>query len=167
MSSVAICARCGAAIKNVFEWKGETYGSTCIEVVSGIRPASWVVRNGRGDEQATLQRQAEQEQRRAERDAQRKITEAAQEATRQNNRTRYAELIEVLQNASRQPGDFCSDVARQIANEGNASELSGHDGILSSRQYAIAREIWGKVTGGRMNSKAYKAAVAEFDKKFA
>lgn len=55
-------------------------------------------------------------------------------------------------------------MARDIANDGSTNEL--YEGILSPYAYDIVREIWGKQTGGRMNSKAYKAAVTEFDEKF-
>lgn len=158
------CTRCGAHIKYVFEYEGKPYGSTCIEAVSGIRPDNWVWVDGKANEQATRQSLAEKEQATQERIEAQQVLEAQRESVRQANQAQYADLIEVLNGASRYHGDFCSSMVETLVNASFSTEL--YEGILSPRQYQIVREIWGKQTGGRINSKAYKAAVAEFDRKF-
>ncbi len=159
--NTAICSRCGAHIKYIFVFERKPYGSTCIEVVSGIRPDNWEWVNGKADEQATRKSLAEKEQAQQEYIARNQTLDEKREGIREVNRIRYAELVNVLNNAQ---GDFCSEMARNISNDGFSTEL--YEGILSPRQFQIVREIWGKQTGGRMNSKAYKAAVVEFDQKF-
>lgn len=159
-----ICARCGCPIKYVFPYNGKIYGSTCIEAVSGMRPDTWTWTDGRPDYEATKKAEAEKEAEIAEYIARNKALNEKREAIREMNRTKFAELIEVLHNASRYEGDFCDNMARDIANDGSSNVL--YEGILGDRAFTIVREIWGKQMGGRMNSKAYKAAVAEFDEKF-
>jgi len=162
--STARCSRCGSPIKHVFEYEGKTYGSTCIEVVSGIKPAAWVLVGGKGDERATHKSLADKEAAMRDYDARQAALEVERESIRQANRVRYEELINVLNNASRYRGDFCSEMAQIVSSCGSSAEL--YDGILSPGQFDAVRDIWGKVVGGRKNSKAYKAAVAEFDEKF-
>lgn len=157
------CYRCGTLIKYIFPFDGKTYGSTCIEVVSGIRPDDWTWVDGRPNLEATKETLVEKEARIADQIARQKALDEKREGVRQVNQKKFAELIEVLRNASRYEGDFCDDMACDVANDGSTNEL---EVILSPRAYDIIREIWGKQTGGRMNSKAYKAAVAEFDEKF-
>lgn len=155
----AYCASCGAHIKYVFPWQGKTYGSTCIEAVSGIREGDWEWANGQPSLEATeakLQRIAEQT-------ARNEALAQQREATRAANQAKYIELINVLNNASRYIGDFCWSMADCIWNAGYSTKLTD---ILSENQFRIVREIWGKRTGGRGGSKAYNAAVLEFDQKF-
>lgn len=162
VEELGICTRCGAFIKYIYSHDGKTYGSTCIEAVSGIHPDKWVLKDGRYDEAATRQSLAEKEAVRQERITKDKALDEMREGIREANRTRYAELINVLNNASRYDGDFCSEMARTIANDGFSTELCD---ILSYRMYAIVRDIWAK-TYGRSGSKAYNAGAAEFDEKF-
>lgn len=70
-----ICARCGAHIKHLYDFKGKTYGSTCVEAVSGISPKDWVKIDGRFDEQATRQSLVDRERNRQELDTLRKTLE--------------------------------------------------------------------------------------------
>jgi len=162
--STARCSRCGSPIKHVFEYGGKPYGSTCIEVVSGIKPSDWMLVGGKGNEQATRKRLADMEAAMRDYNARQAALDVERDGVRQANRVRYEELINVLNNASRYRGDFCSEMARLISSCGSSAEL--YDGILSPRQFDVVREIWGKTVGGRKNSKAYKAAVAEFDERF-
>lgn len=160
----ALCDRCGAHIKYVFPWEGKTYGSTCIEAVSGIRPDKWTQdRDGRYNEVSTV---LVVEKEKAEREQMRLANEELEwlrDANHKTNQVKYVELINVLKNESRYQGDFCSEMARLIEYNRFSTNL---DDALSDRQIMIIQEIWGKVVGGRKNSKAYNLAVAEFDKKF-
>jgi len=152
------CARCGAHIKHVFPYEGKPYGSSCYEAVSGLRASDWVWADGKPSPEAT-----EAKQRRiAGKIARSEAREQQREATRAANRERFAELIEALLTVSRNQGDFCWSMADQVTNAGYGTKLSE---ILSDRQIEIVRNIWGK-QAGRRNSKAYKAAVKEFDAKF-
>lgn len=153
------CERCGTAIKYIFEFEGRTYGSTCIEIVSNISPDDWVWTEGRADEKATRQSLADKELTRQEQITAREALDAEREIIRQTNRDRFVEVINVLNNAG---GDFCTNMARRIETDGFSTDLYK---ILGRNPYNIVREIWGKLDG-RMNSKAYKAAVTEFDAKF-
>lgn len=167
---MAICSRCGQAIKHVYTWNGETYGSTCIERVTGIGIDYQVYNDGEFDLEASQQRKAEVE---ARREAESKAFVEHIRTTQENqdtNREKYAELICVLEQASNyEPGnplknypDFCWDIARQIEACGSTTDLRG---MFSPNQFNVIRDIWGKQSG-RKNSKAFKAAVAEFDEKF-
>lgn len=162
VENLGTCARCGASIKYIFTFNGQTYGSECIEVVTGIGKGYQVFKGRELDKAASLAKKAETEQKQQERIARQQELDQLREGIRAANRSRYAELINVLNNSSRYQGDFCSDMARTIGNDGFSTELTD---ILSSGQFRIVREIWGKQYG-RMNSKAYNAAVAEFDEKF-
>lgn len=164
LDNLGTCERCGAAIKYIFVYEGKTYGSTCIEVASGIRPDNWVWVDGKANEQATRKSVAEKEATRLEYIAKNKALDKLREGIRSQNQAMYAKLINVLNNASKHQGDFCSEMARNIEVAGFSTDL--FDGILSPRKFDIVREIWGKQTGGRMNSKKYNAAVVEFDEKF-
>jgi hypothetical protein len=157
--NTAVCTTCGAHIKHVFIWDGKPYGSTCIEAVSGISPTDWVD----GDEQKTRKSLAAKAQANQERAAKSAALNELRESIRQANRAEYAELITVLNNASRYEGDFCSEMAKNIGNDGFSRNLND---ILSYRQFNIVRDIYGKAVGGRSNSKAYNIAVEEFDRKF-
>ena len=158
------CERCGTAIKYIYVHDGRTYGSICIERVSGIHPDNWVWVDGKADEKATRKSMAEKEQERQEYIAKNKALDELREGIRKQNQAVYAELINVLNNASKYDGDFCSEMARNIKTDGFSTDLC--EGILSPGQFDIVREIWGKQIGRRMNSKKYKAAVIEFDGKF-
>lgn len=159
ISILGNCERCGAAIKYIYEHEGRTYGSTCIEAVSGIRPDNWIWVDGKANEKATHKSLAEKEAIRLEYIARNKALDELREGIREQNRQTYEELINLLENTT---GDFCADMARTIKNDGFSIDLFS---ILSPRQFDIVREVWGKYDG-RKNSKAYKAAVAEFDTKF-
>lgn len=159
----AVCARCGANIKYIFEFEGKLYGSTCIEVVSGIRPDNWEWVEGKANLQATRKSLAKKEAEKQERFRKIVAHEAAMKVVRETNAVKFVELINVLKNASRNNFDFCYSMALEIEEATVSTEL---DGIFSPNQFDIVREIWGKQTGGRKNSNAYKAATAEFDAKF-
>lgn len=160
VEELGVCERCGAYIKYIYIHDGKTYGSTCIEAVSGIHPDEWIWKGDYYDESATRKSLAEKEATRLDYIARNKALDEKREITRQINRTKFAELINVLNNYM---SDFTSDMARNIANDGSSNDLNS---ILSDRQFQIVREIWGKRTGGRMNTKAYNVAIAEFDAKF-
>ena len=144
------------------------YGSTCIEAVSGIRPDTWQWIDGRPNLEATKEAKAEKEALIAERlfktTSEENDLNEKREAIREANKDRFEDLITVLHNASKYTGDFCSEMSRNIDAADFFTTL--YDGILSPNQFQIVREIWGKNTGGRKNSKAYKVAVALFDEKF-
>lgn len=163
LDQLGTCERCGASIKYIYEFEGRTYGSTCIEAVSDIRPDNWVWVDGKANEKATRQSLTEKKQARQERIAKEAALTELREGIRQANRDRFAEVINVLKNASSSEGDFCHNIARNIETDGFETDLYL---ILGQYPYNIVREIWGKQTGGRKNSKAYKAAVVEFDEKF-
>lgn len=164
VENLGTCHRCGASIKYIYYHEGHTYGSECIEKVTGIGKDDQVFNGQTLDVEASKARKAEREQARLDHIARNKALEEKRENIRQSNRIRYSELINVLNNASRYNGDFCSEMACNISNDGFSTEL--YEGILSPRQFQIVREIWGKTTGGRMNSKKYNIAVSEFDKNF-
>lgn len=153
------CTRCGAHITHVFTFAGKPYGSTCIEAVSGIAPSDWI----EGDEEKTRKSLATKAQANQERITKQAALNELRESIRQANRTEYAELINVLNKASRYQGDFCSEMARAIETDGFSRNLND---ILTYRQFNIIRDIYGKAVGGRSNSKAYNTAITEFDNKF-
>lgn len=160
VDELGICARCGAFIKYIFYFDGKTYGSTCIEAVSGIRPDNWVFVDGKPNFEASLKAE---DTRQAERQdlARRNVElEEKRHQIQEQNAVKFAELLNVL---SANSWDFCLAMIETITRNGSTNDL--HE-ILSPRQYEIVREIWGKTVGGRKNSKAYKAAIAEFDQKF-
>lgn len=160
VETLGTCERCGAAIKYIYIHEGRTYGSTCIEAVSGIRPDNWVWVDGKANEKATHKSLVEKEAIRLEYIAKNKALDELREGIREQNRQTYEELINLLESSR---GDFCVDMARTIKTDGFSTDL--YKGILSPRQFEIVREVWGKYDG-RKNSKAYKAAIAEFDTKF-
>ncbi len=163
VETLGTCERCGAAIKYIYEFEGRTYGSTCIETISGIRPDNWKWIDGKANEKATRKSLAEKEATRLEYIARNKALNELREGIRSQNQETFAELLNVLRNTSRYSDDFCAEMARNIETDGFSTDL--FKGILSPRQFDIVREVWGKYDG-RKNSRAYKAAVAEFDIKF-
>lgn len=162
--NLGTCSRCGAAIKYIYIHDGQIYGSECIEKVTGIGKDDQVFHGQELDYTASLKRKQDREQKFEEAKHRAQELETRRTNIRQKNQSRYEELINVLNSASRYNGDFCSQMAANIQNDGFSTIL--YDGILSHNQYNIVRDIWGKTVGGRRNSKAYKAAVAEFDTKF-
>ena len=61
---VTTCHRCGQAIKNIYTYRGKSYGPECIKVVTGRPVECWVVNRVEAglviDEAATAERDAEQ-----------------------------------------------------------------------------------------------------------
>ncbi len=159
----ATCHRCGCPIKYVFEFDGKPYGSTCVEVVSGVRPDAWQWVEGKPNYEATQKSLADKEAERLEFIHNNTVLEEERRIVRKTNQVKFEELINVLNNASKYPGDFCSNMAENIGRDGSTNDLYK---ILGHNPYNIIREIWGKQTGGRMNSKKYNVAVDEFDQKF-
>lgn len=157
--NTGICARCGAHIKYIFTFDGKTYGSECIEVVTGIGKDYQVFNGKELDIEASKAKKVEKEQRIQDQINRNKALDEKREGIRQANRTRYAELISFL---SSQNGDFCKDMARTISNDGFSTELVD---MMSQRAWYIIREIWAKQYG-RTNSKKYNAGLEEFDQKF-
>lgn len=158
----AFCTRCGAHIKHVYTYNGKPYGSECIEAVTGVSKEHQIFKNGELDIDASESHKAQAEANRADHIRRNQELEANREATRQENRRQFAEIINLLKNMSNRPGDFCDSVADQIANDGSTTKLCE---ILSTTQYTIVRDIWGK-DAGRYGSKKYNKAVEEFDSKF-
>lgn len=159
----ATCHRCGTLIKHVYRFSGKPYGSTCVEVVSGFRPDAWEWVDGKPDYEATKKSQEKKEAELLEFIRNNTVLEEQRKSIQQANQVKFEELINVLESASRYPGDFCSNMAEGIGRDGSTNDL--HE-ILWENQCCTVREIWGKQTGGRMNSKKYQAAVDEFDQKF-
>jgi hypothetical protein len=149
-----ICSRCGAAIKHSYIFRGKIYGSECINKVSGRSVNGWVVRDGVIDEAATESRDKEQleKQHRIDELASINAKKALDKATRCQSENSW--LIAVL---ATQPGQFCSDVAKQL-------ETTLLD-EFSDRQLNIMADIFGKFHG-RYNSKKYNAAIDLFWDKF-
>jgi hypothetical protein len=158
-STSGICARCGAHIKHIFTWDGQTYGSECIEVVTGIG-RDYQVFNGRNlDLEASKARKAQAETDKATRLAAYEAKRQAAREVQQANVKRFEEIIYLLENSS---GDFCASVACQIKQAEYSTELYN---ILSDRAFEIVSEIYGK-TAGRKGSKGYEARVNEFYQKY-
>jgi len=153
------CARCGAHIKHIFTLNGQTYGSECIEVVTGIG-RDYQVFNGKAlDLEASKAKRVQAEIDMATHLATYEARQQAIREVQQANATRFAEVIYLL---SRTSGDFAASVVSQIKQTQRSTEL--YD-ILSSRQFEIVSEIYGK-TFGRKGSKGYEAGVNEFYEKF-
>lgn len=159
-----VCVRCGASIKYVYEYNGQTYGSTCIERILGIAPEYWVVNSGKVDDEATQKKFNDAQDELVQQQLKNQEVEEKMVQVRKHNSTRYNKLINVLKAASQHNGDFCSQMAGYIENATVSIHL--YEGILSPNQFDYVRLIWGKETGGRRGSKKFEAAVAEFDEKF-
>ena len=159
IGDLGICARCGANIKHIFTFNGQTYGSECIEVVTGIGKDYQVFSGKALDLDASKAKKAQIEAdkitRLARYEAQRKAASEVQQA----NARRFEEVIYLLENTS---GDFCASVANQIKRAEYHTDLFN---ILSGRQFEIVGEIYGKAFG-RKGSKAYEAGVSEFYEKY-
>ena len=159
------CARCGSPIKYIFVHEGKTYGSSCIEAVTGIGKDYQVFKGQEFDLEASKQRKAEAEAKRQERIAQGKADAERRARNQAHNHKVYEDLIDTLRFASNRAWDFADSVANQIVEATGNTEL--YKGILSPRQFEIVVEIWSKTEGGRRGSKAYKKAEREFFVKFA
>ena len=155
----AFCARCGAHIKHIFTWNGKTYGSECIEVVTGIGKDYQVFSGKDLNLEASKAKKAQSESDKATRLAQYEANRKAAYEIQQVNAIRFEEVIYLLENTS---GDFCASVAGQIKRSETSTELYN---ILSPRTFDIVGEIYGK-TFGRKGSKAYEAGVNEFYEKY-
>lgn len=154
-----ICARCGAHIKYIFTFNGQTYGSECIEAVTGVGKDYQVFKGKELDLEASKAKKIQ-----AEIDRQNHLM--AWEAKRQvvaelqaNNAKKFEEVIYLLENTS---GDFAASVVSQIKRSETSTELYQ---MLSPRQMNIVAEIYGKAFG-KKNSKAYQAGVEEFYQKY-
>lgn len=158
-NNTGFCARCGAHIKHIFTHNGQTYGSECIEIVTGIGKDYQVFVGRELDVEASKARKAQAETDKATHLAKYEARRQAAAAVQQANSTRFAEVIYLLE---RTPGDFCASVVGYIKRAEQDTELYS---ILSDRQYDIVREIYGKAFG-RKGTKAYEAGVIEFDTKF-
>lgn len=157
--STGFCARCGAHIKHIFTFNGQTYGSECIEVVTGIGRDYQVFRGNDLDLEASKTRKAQAEIDKATRLATYEAKRQAVLNIQQANAKRFEEVIYLLENQS---GDFCASVACQIKQAECSTELYN---ILSNRAFEIVGEIYGK-TAGRKGSKGYEAKVNEFYEKY-
>jgi hypothetical protein len=93
----------------------------------------------------------------------RRIAREAEQKYRQDvaaaNSAHFKPLADLLAGNSRQEGDFCSSIAKDLR-EGT------HINDVPARAAAITRDIWSKQMGGRRGSKAYEQAAAEFDSRF-
>jgi len=159
VESLGICARCGANIKYIFTFNGQTYGSECIEVVTGIGK-DYQVFNGKDlNLEASKAKKTQAELDRTTRLAAYEVRQQAIREVQQANATRFEEVVYLLENTT---GDFCASVANQIKRAEYHTELFN---ILSDRQFEIIAEIYGKALG-RKNSKAYDAGVNEFHEKY-
>ena len=153
------CARCGAHIKYVFTFDGKTYGSECIEVVTGIGKDYQVFSGRVLDLEASKAKKVQAESDKATRLAQYEANRKAAYEVQQANLVRFEEVIYLL---SRTPGDFCASVVGQIKRSETSTELYN---ILSPCTFDIVGEIYGKAFG-RKGSKAYEAGINEFYEKY-
>ena len=159
VEELGTCARCGMAIKHIFAFEGQTYGSDCIEVVTGIGK-DYQVFNGKDlNLEASKAKKAQSESDKAARLAQYEASRKAAYEVQQANTIRFEEVIYLLENT---PGDFCASVVGQIKRSETSTEL--YD-ILSPRQFDIVGEIYGKAFG-RKGSKGYEAGINEFYEKY-
>ena len=160
------CQRCLAVIKYPYWYRGQCYGSECIEVVTGQRVDRWVVRDRVIDEQATAERDRQRDEQRAALRAQ----ADARSAARQARVVEFAWLSNALgaqvrwiQPAAQycEPGyatilgvsEFACSLLEQLF-DGGPDGLSGCQTECLADLYA--REF------GRRNSKAHGAALDEF-----
>lgn len=149
-ANFSICARCGAAIKNTYEYRGKIYGSECINKATGKPINEWIVKNGIIDESATLKRDIHVTEK------QNKIDELAKQnyINTQIKSARCASdnkwLIDVLVTGY---GPFCTSMADELKSS-YLTEFSG-------KQLNIMADIYGKYFGKR-NSKKYNKAIDEF-----
>ena len=153
-----LCARCGAHIKHIFTFNGQTYGSECIEVVTGIGKDYQVFNGKELDLKASKAKKAQTESDRQTRLAKYEARQNAIRTTQKINAIKFEEVIYLLENT---PGDFAASVVNQI----KQSEQSELTDMLSPRQFDIAAEIYGKAFG-RKGSKGYEAGVNEFYAKY-
>lgn len=160
--ATGICSRCGAHIKYIFTFEGKIYGSECIEKVTGIASEFQVFKGNALDLEASKARKEEKANRIAEQIKRNRDLETLRNSIREQNKAKFAELISLLESNSWQEGDFCYEMARNIAHNGFNTNLND---ILSYRQFNIVQEIWAKQYG-RSNSKGYKAGLEEFESKF-
>ncbi len=157
--STGICARCGAHIKYIFTFNGQTYGSECIEVVTGIGKDYQVFNNKALDLDASKAKKAQAELDKATRLANYESSRLAIQKVQEANAVKFEEVIYLLSNT---PGDFAASVVGQIKRSETSTEL--YD-IISPRQLAIVSEIYGKAFG-RKGTKAYEVGVNEFYEKY-
>jgi hypothetical protein len=82
----------------------------------------------------------------------------AKEAVRAADRVRLAPLAAIIRGASRQDGDFCDSIAKDLESGAALEEMS-------PRAASIIEEIYAK-RSGRRGSKKYNSAVEEFNRAF-
>lgn len=157
--TTGFCARCGAHIKHIFTWNGQTYGSECIEVVTGIGKDYQVFKNRELDLEASKAKKAKAETDLAAHIAQAEAKRKAVAELQKANAEKFEEVIYMLENT---PGDFGKSVAYQIKRSEMSTNL--YD-ILTDRQFDIVAQIYGKAFG-RSGSKAYQAGYDEFYQKY-
>ena len=150
VSNFSICARCGQAIKNLFDYRGKVYGSECIKHVTGELVDYWVMKGNRIDEDATAKRNAACEASR--------LLAAAEKADREALAARCVVENSWLIDALKWGGEFCESMCQLL------SEVELNDKNFSPRMLQIMRDVYAKGFG-RGNSKKYWAATDDFDAK--
>lgn len=153
MAEMGTCFRCGSTIKNICWFRGQSYGTDCIEVVTGQRLDQWVVKNGVIDETVTAQRKAERTAKSA-RNQEAETTRKAEAA-----REREAALVENDWLLSVLRDEFQSDFIRSMVSFVESAPLK--ERVLSQRQFDALCDIYAK-SFGRRGSKKNEAAVDKF-----
>ena len=147
-ANFVLCARCGAAIKNVFYYQNKPYGSECIEAVTGRKTKDWYVECGVINEEKTATRDYEKFIKQAETDRKNLERIKRQEALADQAKIRNAWIIDQLNNVFQ--SDFIESVFWDLERKPFTSKYFGNKivGIIS--------DIIGK-NGGRRGSKKFNA----------
>jgi hypothetical protein len=152
MESQGICSNCGASLLYPVLYAGRIWGRDCLATHLGV--AHWQLalrsRDGRMelDTDALAARAARLA---AARDASARHAEML-EQKRQHYTVANAWLIDVLRDS---PSYFAQEIAQNL-------RRASIDELLSDKAFRAVRDIYGKMSG-RRGSKAYNAAVEEFD----
>jgi len=141
------CHKCGMEIKNIYEFDGQVYGSTCVGIVSGVALDLWVWKDGKFSWEATKLSIAEKE-------AEKKRLERI---GLENNK-RFADLIVWLKGRKRYVGDYFWSLLEMCEDSQRLEPFSFWD-------IENMKDIYGK-EHGRRGSKKYNQAVDEFVAKF-
>ncbi|WP_336761531.1 hypothetical protein [Paenibacillus sp. USHLN196] len=151
------CARCGQGIKNVFEFDGQSYGSECVQIVSGIKV--WEMgdrRNVNEYIEFKVKRLSELEER-AEKE----------KKDRDFYYSKNGWLIDYLMDKDNKRYYPASGMEIRIQEKGifySIAELLFTKEIedISDRQFEIVADMWSKEFGGRAGSKKYDKAWDNF-----
>lgn len=156
------CTCCGAGINNVFTYKGQHYGSECVQIVSGVK-----VKDVKGND--IDQHLEERAARIAKMEAEAKEYRDKAQVLYDKYSVENKWLIDFLYSISTK--EYWIERKRetiQIINEGSFTYQIAEDlerksiDDLSEKVFNIIIDIWAKHKGGRVGSKKYNEAYDEF-----